>query len=138
MDQGYLQKGYGTETTPIIVEKRIETIQEFHIASIKLKDCVSKFTPLSTTRKAGDTPIYIKSYCEHELTALWNAGYKANVYYTKKDSVVGKELQNLNTTIDMYLFKSALSPFRTDSYIKSMNESLDKTEQLMQEHIYVF
>ena len=125
-------------TRRFVIEKRVETVQRFHTASTSFKACIEEATPLATTRKPGESPVYISKYCSKELDELWNATTQANIYFNEENSEVTEEIAKLRKAVGQYVFKAALSPFRTETYIKSVNEYINSTEQLMQDETLAF
>jgi len=130
----YWNKKFEKETNRYLVEKRIETVQEFRIANSEVNYCFDKTT--ANARTSNDPNSFLLAlHCRKELDVLWNVGFKANVYF---DEQTNKELQNLNTLVSALLFKTALSPFRTEEYQKQVNESSDKILELMQINLFNF
>ncbi len=125
-------------TRRFVIEKRVETVQRFHTASTSFKACIEEATPLATTRKPGESPIYISKYCSKELDELWNSTTQANIYFDEENSEVNEEIAKLRKAVGQYIFKAALSPFRTESYIEKVSQSLDGTENAMLDSTFIY
>lgn len=136
VEYNFWKKKFLKETERNLIEKRIEAIQDFNVANSEAEYCFDQaIADFRNGHLVEDAGFSLTIKCRRELTKLWNAGLKANVY---SDLETGKELQKLHSMVSMLLFKTVMSPFRTEDYQKNLSESSSKILQLMQSNLYKF
>lgn len=131
----YWQKKHEEELNLATFDKRVEVVKEFHETRIYITKCFSLASKMEQKNNKKEETMCPSNECDQELIRLWNVSFEANLYFPQE---VREELQNLNTLTAMYLFKSSLSPYRTEEYISNVSKSLDKLEMLMQDNISNF
>ncbi len=76
----------------------------------------------------------LKTRCLNETNTIWESGFNAIILYD--DEKTSTELHSLGQSLEALYFKTALSPFRTESYVEEVNKRMDNILELMQENLY--
>lgn len=124
----YWEKQRKEELKYDVWQKRIDNIASFSTATMNLQVCIDKSIALMQSPNSKGE-FSLKEKCLAESNSFWEIGLKATLLFGEE---IAQELYGLQESLDILYFKTALSPFRTENYVKDVDDKISKVLGLMQ------